>query len=621
MYKKINLLLPTRKRVRSGSLSRYLKSAMQTADPRRLVVTFLADRDDEETLRYLEKGEHIRCPYEVLINEEIRKPHLGRFYNRLYRETRWQEEEIAVSMTGDDMIFETPGWDLRVLEEMNRTQGWAVVYGDDDLWQHEKMCVNLFTSRRLVEATGRPFMCEYFAGDFLDAVWHEVGRQMRFLSYLNDVVIRHENNYAKPKALRDETNRRLQGVTDRPRTAVPRVKRYAMECVRELKNRGVRPRMRLVHVLGSLVRGGAERVTLELARRFRQKGCDVSVVAVNGDGDMQDSFMRCGIPLKILYPARPVNLRNLKGVRILPRLAQILRGVSPDLLLLHGYHVGVWGAFAAWAAGIRRVIEIRHDCGLMRDSAKFPGWIESLSRSRVLRFVAVSRAVRKTLASEGVSPDRIEVIPNGVELPKIPVVNSPAIRDNLGIPEPAVVAGLMANAFDYKNYEMLIRAAARVCRKKPDAFFLAAGRFPDERRRAELENFARNLGVNGRFFFLGPYQDPSEVVPALDIGVLCSRTEGLGSAVLEYMAWAKPVVATRVGGVPEAVEENETGLLVGDDDDEGLALALLGLMEDPNRRRQMGEAGRRRVREMFLWEDILGRWQDLFQSLMAEEFL
>lgn len=96
------------------------------------------------------------------------------------------------------MVFITPGWDKRILDKINEVNGVGMVYCDDDYVQHEKLCVNMFTTRKLVEATGRPFMCELFPVDFLDNIWQNLATGLGIAYYLGDVKIKHEHANQTP---------------------------------------------------------------------------------------------------------------------------------------------------------------------------------------------------------------------------------------------------------------------------------------------------------------------------------------------------------------------------------------------------------------------------------------
>jgi len=214
MHTAINIFLPTYNRV--DRLKKFIKSVRDHSSPEHIYFTFLVEEDDKPTRNYLKYWER-KYPDRVcvLINENVQPdglPHLAKMYNQCYAQTPWKDESIAVSMFGDDMVVDTENFDIRMLAKLNECNGWGVVFGDDDYIQHGKMCVHLITSRKLTEATNRPFMCELFRADAIDTVWYMVAKRTGMLHYLPEVHIRHEHNGALPPAERDGVFQRLRRV-------------------------------------------------------------------------------------------------------------------------------------------------------------------------------------------------------------------------------------------------------------------------------------------------------------------------------------------------------------------------------------------------------------------------
>jgi len=141
-------------------------------------------------------------------------------------------------MFGDDMVFVSDGWDTRFRETLNRCDGKAIVFGDDDYLQHGRLPVHLVTSRALVKATKRPFMCERFRADMIDTLWREVGRKAGLLKYLPDVHIRHEHNGQLLPAHRDKTFQRLQAVKPARKEAYTQIEKISNAIVANLKESG-----------------------------------------------------------------------------------------------------------------------------------------------------------------------------------------------------------------------------------------------------------------------------------------------------------------------------------------------------------------------------------------------
>lgn len=194
-YNRINIMLPTRGRVKNDRLPRLMRSIRDmTKNKNAVSITLMVDIDDIETIAYVESGcDGVGVPVHVITNDTPTGPHLALFYNRIYKETPDNAPSTLVSMIGDDMEFETLGWEQMVLDTANDNDGRCIVHGDDGI-QHERMPVHLFTSRSLVEKTGVPFMWEKWRANMIDYVWGEVGRKLGITRYLPGMKITHHHS-------------------------------------------------------------------------------------------------------------------------------------------------------------------------------------------------------------------------------------------------------------------------------------------------------------------------------------------------------------------------------------------------------------------------------------------
>lgn len=321
----------------------------------------------------------------------------------------------------------------------------------------------------------------------------------------------------------------------------------------------------------------------------------------------QDAFRE--LEVKVACPGGGALARNLAslGVEVLD-LEQADRSFTPSLLrqlfrLLRRYrfdvvhtHASLAGRIAARLAGYPAIVLTRHGLG----SRAFRGpafWLNRLAGEMLTdRIIAISGAVRDHLVAGGISPERVTVIHNGVDLREFPPGLDPRpVREELGLGTGPVV-GMIARLVPEKGHDYLLLAARQVVDRLPEARFLLVGDGPERDR---LSALARQLGLEAHVLFAGFRPDIPQVVAAQDLAVLSSTSEGLGLVLLEAMAGGKPVVATRVGGIPEVVEDGYTGILVPPRDPSSLARAILGLLEDREMARRMGLAGRQRVEKKF----------------------
>ncbi|HXF74030.1 MAG TPA: glycosyltransferase, partial [Actinomycetota bacterium] len=208
----------------------------------------------------------------------------------------------------------------------------------------------------------------------------------------------------------------------------------------------------------------------------------------------------------------------------------------------------------------------------------------------------------------------VEVLHHGVDPHHLERWSNPdGVLADLGIPDGVPVVATVANFKIHKGHRHLLEAASIVRRSLPEARFVLAGVGPTEPRVREQ---AAALGLDGSVVFAGLRDDAPRIAAASDLFVLPSEREGLPIALLEAMALGRAVVATRIGGIPEVVEEGRQGILVPPRDPAALAEAILALLGDPGRRARMGEEARRRAADFDLRRAVR-RIEDVYEELLG----
>jgi glycosyltransferase involved in cell wall biosynthesis len=302
----------------------------------------------------------------------------------------------------------------------------------------------------------------------------------------------------------------------------------------------------------------------------------------------------------------------MRGALDLPavlRLARLLERASVDLVHLHTGRATWLGGLAARLAGRAAITTRRQD----RPVARSP-------RSRLVygrlvrRTVAISPAVARRLLAGGVDADRLVTIPSSVDPEALrPRKTRAEVRAELGLRADEFVVLTLAALVARKGIDVLLEACARLgCA----CTLLVAGEGPE---RGSLEALARELRMSYTVRFLGEREDKAELLEACDVFALASRSEGLGVAALEAMARARPVVATRVGGLAEAVVPERTGLLVEPGDPAAFAGALRRLHDEPELRARLGRAGPARLAQGFAPEQMVGAYEALYRAVLAED--
>jgi glycosyltransferase involved in cell wall biosynthesis len=345
-------------------------------------------------------------------------------------------------------------------------------------------------------------------------------------------------------------------------------------------------------------RGGQNQVLLT-AQGLRSRGHQVAL-ACRAGGELEARARAAALSV------RPLPFRGDLWPPAVTSLAAVLREVKPRLLHLHDPHAVSAGLLARRLASPVKAVATR------RVDFPLKGAFSRAKYRACERVIAVSSAIRKELVRSGLHEEQVRLVHEGVP-DRAPRPDGRAALRELGVPEGAQVVGNVAALTDHKDHATLLEAAALVVRVRPETSFVIAGE--GERRQALLAQRQR-LGLADHVVFAGFRDDLDRLLPAFDVFCLSSHLEGLGTSLLDAMAFARPIVATAAGGIPDAVVDGLTGRLVPVRDPESLAAALLELLGDPERRAQMGDRGRRRFLEHFtlerMVEDTLGVYAELW---------
>ncbi|NMB89069.1 MAG: glycosyltransferase family 4 protein [Chloroflexi bacterium] len=356
--------------------------------------------------------------------------------------------------------------------------------------------------------------------------------------------------------------------------------------------------------------GGAQRVLLDQANWFQAHGWRVVVVFLYDRDGLQAAWQQAApFPIVNLLAHRKGGGKMENAVALLAgfgRLLRLLWRERPAGVETFTHHANLVAIPAAWLAGVPRRVATHH--GVIQGFSPVLERLHTLlvNSGMATRLVVVSPLLREQSVQAGVQPGRIAVIPNGVAVPRINPQAVQAVRHELGDGDPLVLT--VGRLVEQKSQTFFLQAAVHILERFPGAVFALAGDGP---LRAGLEAEAQRLGIPGRVRFLGTRQDTDVLMAAADVLVLSSRSEGLPMVLLESMAAGTPVVATRVGGVGALVKDGENGLLVPAEDVPALAAAVCRLLEQPQERRRLVEAGRRCVLESFTREQMCLQYESL----------
>jgi len=361
--------------------------------------------------------------------------------------------------------------------------------------------------------------------------------------------------------------------------------------------------MRILHVIESLEFGGAEKIVISLA---------------NSMADMHEIAICCLKRIGALGPEvdRRINVFCLnKGEGndyLLPfRLARLIRRDAHDVVHTHNWGVFLEGGLAGVLARTPMLIHSVHgpytaysDTLSSRIKISLRHFLERLLSRRFHRITAVSDAIREYIVREiRIDPGSVVTVHNGIP-----------VDDNL----PSGKTGTKDIAFitvgrlaEIKNHLLMVRAFHEALKEGADARLIIVGDGPE---RASIESFLRTNRLEGKVTLLGFRSDVGELLRGADVFILTSRYEGISVALLEAMRAGLPVIATRVGGIPETVRDGKTGLLVGQDDLPGLVQAMRRLAQSQELRREMGRRGRDFLLEEFSLTVMSARYSKIYAA-------
>jgi len=352
------------------------------------------------------------------------------------------------------------------------------------------------------------------------------------------------------------------------------------------------------------VTGGAERLAVQVAARLdRNRFESILCASRRTDEPLLDrELAEAGVEVLALGRRSKLDVRAWRP--LVRRLDEV------DVVHAHMFGSNVWGTVLGRLKRVPVVVAHEHTWSFQGQPLR-----RLLDRELVGRladaFIAVAEEDRrKMIEVEGVDPDKIRLIPNGIADPE--PGDGEAVRRELGIPENAPVIGVVCELRAQKALEVLFAAAAQLRHELPELRVLVAGDGPE---REGLGQEARRLDLDGTVQLLGIRRDVPALLDALDVAVLSSDYEGSPLSVMEYMAAGKPVVSTRVGGVPELVEDGVHGLLVEPRDPGALAAAIGRLLHDPAEARRLGEQGRERQQRELSLDAMVRKIEDLYEEL------
>ncbi len=366
--------------------------------------------------------------------------------------------------------------------------------------------------------------------------------------------------------------------------------------------------LRVLQLASTSRMGGAERMILNLVRHADPARVQPQVLTLTGPGHLTLLAMQAGVE------AHNWALEGLRDPRLPRRMQLFLRAGRFDLVHTHGPRADLL------ARGVANGMQLPCVSAVSSGDPGRRWWQASLDRltaDGVTAWAAVCEAARRgRIDREGFPGDRIHVVYNGIPDASPPDDQARAqARRRLKLGDEVPVLATVASVHAAKGYPKLIDAVAILRRQYPDVVCLAAGR---DDSGGSIPQTAASRGVADSIRWLGFVNDSTDVLAAADVVVVASKWEGCPDSLIEAMRAGRAAVATRVGGIPEMIEDGAQGLLVPPGESGRLAEAVQALLGDPDRRRELGHAGRRRFLERFTVDKMVEGLSALYERYAVE---
>ena len=334
------------------------------------------------------------------------------------------------------------------------------------------------------------------------------------------------------------------------------------------------------------------------------------------EGSLEDEAVGAGVEV-VHVPHLHRSLSPLADLMAFAWLYRYFRRERPAIVATHMAKAGTVGRLAAALAGVPVIVHTFHghvlDGYFGRATTSFFLWVERALGRLTTQFIAISPEVAADLARLGIGRGKTTIVRLGLNLEHLAGGEPGRLRAELGVSPQAPLVGIVGRLVPIKALDLFLDAAVEVARARPDAHFAIVG---DGELWNEIRSWIEEKGLSGRVHMTGWRRDLPAVYAALDLVVCCSINEGTPVSLIEAAASGRPVVGTQVGGIPDIIAAGVNGLLVPSGDARALAGAIKELIEDPERRRSMGLAGRQMVLERHSPERMVGEIKSVYTRLL-----
>lgn len=367
-------------------------------------------------------------------------------------------------------------------------------------------------------------------------------------------------------------------------------------------------RVKILQLISSAGYYGAENMLLNLCASQEKAGCENSLLLFYNthvpNVEFYERARRRGLSVRMVHCNGRADWRAVRQIE------EYIQEDEVDLVHTHGYKADLYGYLAAWRCH-KPVVATCHNWVGGTAALGIYNHLDRMALKKFNALAAVSDAVAHRLLAFGVPAEKIKTIANGIDVTAFERGQPlPLLKD-----EGSIVVGVVARVDLQKGFEYLLRAARELCKMFPALRIVIAGEGPD---RNAIEEMIEQYGLQSSVVLAGQQSNMPAVYAAMDIFVLPSLNEGLPMTVLEAMAASKPVIATRVGAIPSVIKDGENGLLVAPKDPEGLRNAIASLLNDPERRRRLGDQAHAWVSQNYTSEAMALKYREMYEAVLGK---
>jgi glycosyltransferase involved in cell wall biosynthesis len=369
---------------------------------------------------------------------------------------------------------------------------------------------------------------------------------------------------------------------------------------------------RILQLIGDLEPGGAENLVVNLSKSLKSFNIDVSICSREGGSLLQKLD---GVPTHILLKNKLFDWKYLLA------LSKLIRSNKIDIVHTHLFGNNFYGFLAAIITK-RKVILTIHGEDCLKSKKRI--FFYRVVAPFVSKIVTVSKPLyRRLLEDLCLNKEKVSLIINGIDTSlfnkSIDIINQKRI---LGFPVNVPLIGAIGNIKPVKGYDILLNAAVNVHKELPNAYFIIIGGVRQQYQNCMkyLKALAVGKNILNKVFFIGERNDVEKLLPILDVYVLPSRSEGTSIAMLEAMASGRPIVATKVGGTVDIIENNKTGLLVPPEDPASLAKAIMQLLKNQSLAKMLGEQAQLMAEKEFSVGSMIEKYLALYDEVLNVKY-